>query len=371
MSTLPNSPPQPTASGNPLFGRKYNLQIKSNPDSSGNQTVLTVTDSAFEPEALRITFDVVTMGRQVPWYAEICIYNLNEQTANYILTQGTNSAIPPAAAPNAAAQAVPIQQGMEVILSAGYLNGKYGVIWDGFILQPLWERENQVDFKLTLHCMNWLGIVARNNVLPQAYAAGSTQLQIVQSIMQNSFHPVQQGTISPNLSTKALPRGKVVFGSINKYIGEIARDNNLQWWLDKKGLMNLNSPGGPTLTLSTDPPVVFTPTTGIVDTPAQTQEGIYMRLLLDPTVEVKLPYMTVKVDNSQIRQLLRQAGEYPSFLAQDNTYVVMGARYLGDTRGQDWYVDVTGYLTAAARNLALAQVTGTTVDAAGLQLDGG
>ena len=49
----------------------------------------------------------------------------------------------------------------------------------------------------------------------------------------------------------------------------------------------------------------------------------------------------------------------------------MGARYLGDTRGQDWYVDVTGYLTAAARNLALAQVTGTTVDAAGLQLDGG
>lgn len=357
MNTTPNVPVTPSGSSNPLFGRKYQLIVKTAPDSGGNQTVISITDSSFEPEALRITFDVYTSWWSVPWYADISIYNLNEQTANLLLTQGQNSATPATQAPNSAAQTVPIKQGMEVILYAGYQNnGKYGVIWDGFVLQPLWIRENQTDFKLTLHCINWFGLIARNSI-GMSTQAGVTQQQVVAAIAANSYHPIGTGQITDQLSNKSLPRGKVLFGRPDKYLNEIARDNNMQWWLSQKGLLNFSGlEEGLSSTFDNAP--VYTPTTGIVGTPQQTQDGVNFRLLLDPTVEVKKPAMCVKIDQTEIQQLSIQANVRPGFLSQSGTYVVLSARYLGDTRGQDWYTDVTGWLTTQEKATMMGQVLG-------------
>jgi hypothetical protein len=347
--TTPNVPVTPSNSGTQLFGRKYQLIVKTAPDTSGNQTVLTVTDSAFEPEALRMTFEVVTSWWSAPWYANISIYNLNEQTANLLLTQGQNSATPATTAPNATGQTIPIQAGMEVILYAGYQNNNnYGVIWDGYVLQPMWIRENQTDFKLTLHCINWLGLIGRNSIAANPQA-GATQQQVVAAIAAQSYHPIGVGQITSQLGNKSLPRGKVMFGSPGKYLNEIARDNNMQWWLSQKGLLNFSGLEEG-LSESYNNPQVYTPPGGnrdgvIIGTPSQTQLGVNFRILLDSTVQVKKPAMCVKIDQTQVQQLERTAGVGPGFLSQTGTYVVFGATYRGDTRGQDWYTDVVGLLT--------------------------
>jgi hypothetical protein len=346
-------------SGNPLFQRYYRLDIKM--PNGGD--VITVTDSAWEPEALRITFDVVTAAyplHSLPWTAQICIYNPNEQFSNQLLTQGKNAAVPAPAAANSSAQSLPVQQGMEVVLSAGYVNGKQGVIWDGYVLQPMFERENQTDFKVTLNCLNWLGLFSRNDVTLPVYQQAVAQSQVVADICAKSFHPIAiaPGGIPTSLSTRMLAPGKAVSGNPVKYLGDIARDNNMGMWLDNKGLLNMTNIADD-LAQSSAPAQVYTPQTGIIGTPRQTQNGVDFTLLLDPTVEVKKPLMTVKIDNSSIQQLLYQVGTLPGLLAQDGTYVVLGARYRGDTRGTPWYTEVIGWNTAATKALAINLALGT------------
>jgi hypothetical protein len=333
-----------STSPTPLFGRRYNLQVViPNSDGTG-KTVITITDSSWEPEALRITFDVITSWWTTPWYADISIYNLDETTTAQLLSPT-------------------YQQGMEVILSAGYQAGQtYGVIWDGFVLQPLWERENQTDFKLTLHCMNWLGAVS-SNWLNLMWPANVQQQKVVADIAAKSFHPIGVGNITSTLTNKSLPRGKVAFGNTGKPLAEIARDNNLQWWLGPKGLLNftgLSGTAGQTTPIDSTNPIVCAPPnsnsasdSAIIGTPVQTQLGLDLRLLLDARVQVKIPCMTVKVDNSSIRQLLYQAGQNPGLLNQDGVYAVIGARYHGDTRGNEWYTDVSGWYLASAQLAAL------------------
>lgn len=354
MSSTPNVPVTPTGSSNPLFGRKYNLTVKSAPDSSGNQTVYTVTDSAFEPEALRITFDVRTAWWTAYWAADICIYNPNEQLANFLITQGGQTAPPagaPASSPNSGAQTTPIQQNMEVVLSAGYLNGNYGVIWDGYVLQPLFEIENQTDFKITLHCVVGLNEDARNVLnggIGTAFATNVTQQNVVESMAANAYYPISTtaNSFPDSLSQVKLPRGKVVFGRPGKYLSEIARQANVNWWLGSLGILNMKSF---TNNLSPSPIIQYTPQTGLIGTPQQTQNGATFRLLMDPRVAVKNPPIQVNINNAVTRQLLKQVGDLPTLLSQDGTYVVVGVRYRGDSRGNEWYADVTGQLTAIDR----------------------
>lgn len=336
----------------PLFGRSYNLQLLI-PNASGGSDLLTITDSVWEPEALRITFDVQTSWWSTPWYADISIYNLNEAVTSQILGSGTQQS----GSNTVSGSGTNVQQNMEVILSAGYqASNTYAVIWDGFVLQPMWERENQTDFKLTLHCMNWLGAVS-SNWINKNWGPLVKQQQIVADIAKNSFSSI--GTAPNNTQTlgaKSLPRGKTEFGNPGKPLMEIMRDNNLQWWLGPKGLLNFTGLSGSAALaqpIDSTNPITYTPTSGIVGTPVQTQLGVDARLLLDARVQVKIPCMTIKIDNSSIRQLLYQVGTYPGLLNQDGVYAVIGAHYHGDTRGNNWYVDVTGWYLASAQLAAL------------------
>lgn len=327
-----------------LFGRKYSLKVLT-PPSQGSQTIITLADSSSETiGALRVTFDVQTLAWRDLWFAQICIYNLNETTTAALLSAGGNQ--------QGVVSGTQVAQNMEVILEAGYQNGKYGVIWDGYVLQPLFERENQTDFKVTLNCVLGLLSIGRNFVGKTYTKEIANQRQVVLNIMRDSFTPISQGAISNNLPTKNFPRAKTVFGSPRKYLSEISRDQNMSWWLGQKGLLNIGKADEDLQTTSANP-VVYTPTTGIVGTPQATQNGINVRLLLDPTVQVQKPMMCINLQNTQIRQVLQQVGVLPGFLSQDGTYVVIGVRYLGDTRGQDWYADVTGCLLAKEKLAAI------------------
>lgn len=312
----------------PTFGRKYLITVQL-PDSDDR---MTVASSDFEPEALRATFDMYMPAMQGAWwYADICLYNLDQLTTTKLLTR-------------------PIKQGAIVTVAAGYQHGNYATIWQAPVFQPLFDRENVVDFKITLHCVLGLNEFVYNNTNLK-YGAGVTQYELVQRIANESFRKIRVGSISPALAGKKHPRGGVLFGRPDKFLTKIALDNNAQWWFGLNGL-NLGKADENVPTESVD--YVYTPASGLIGVPQQTQYGVDFRVLLDPRIQIKNPLPVVKIDNTAIVQQKKSIGQIPGILDQNGEYIVIATRHFGDTRGNDWYTDITG-LTSTKGTLAMLQ----------------
>lgn len=350
-----------------LFGRKYELTVAL-PGTNGAE-LITLASSDFGTsgnESLRVTFDVYTPAFQAYWYADICVYNLDQGLTQKIIS----AAAPPQPTGSVSQQA--ITQGVIVTLSAGYQNGAYGVIWKGVLFQPLWEREGTVDFKLTLHCVTALDKYSRNFISGQ-FAAGLNQTQLLNAIIaQTASTPApikaaSANSLSKNLSTQVFARGITVFGNPKKYVDQIAQSNNMQWW-ESNGGLNIGSPVEDVAVTAADP-LVFTPpplpgvnssapvipakNQGIiVGTPQQTQAGVSFRALLDPRIRAEKPLQKVKLDYTQLILQKKQLGQLPGILDQNGTYIVGGVQFRGDTRGSEWYVEVTGY-TVIGNSLAM------------------
>ena len=131
-------------------------------------------------------------------YAEINIYNLTNDTETEI-----------------------IKEGARVIIEAGYdgfikeetesVAKQYGKIFDGDIIQYVRSREDNVDYVLTLVCLDGDSFL-NNNILKTTLNSGVSQRQIVEHIASQAKTPTEVGRISPELSTQKLPRCKVFFG---------------------------------------------------------------------------------------------------------------------------------------------------------------
>jgi hypothetical protein len=352
-----------------LFGRKYSITVALPSSDGTGANLITLASDSFEPEALRVTFDIYKPAFQVFWYADICIYNLDQD-----LTKQIVNAAAPTGNNSQNTSATQITQRVICEVQAGYQNGNHGTIWKGPVFQPLWERENAVDFKLTLRCMIGPDPLTRN-FISGAFAAGMNQTDFLNRIINLTstsdypVAPVSGKSISSNLSPNSLFRGVTAFGNTGDYLQQIADSNNKQFWMSENGL-NLGSPDED-VAVSAAAPLVFTPpplpglnssapaiptkNQGIIiGTPQQTQLGVDFRALLNPQIKIEKPLMQVKIDNSQLRLQKKQIGQYPGLLDQDGTYIVGGARFVGDTRGTEWYVDITGY-TIVGNALALFQ----------------
>lgn len=359
-----------SATSLPLFGRKWQLTVQGPANSSSqNQNKLVISSSDL-PQPLKVTFDVRTKWYQWYWQADIRIYNLSEDSSQWLLSQGgtvTSTTGNLSSGPNANTQSPPIQQGMEVTLQAGYQQpGQYGVIWSGTVLQALFSRENQVDFVVTLRCVVGLNEDARN-FINQVYDAGLDPSIMAQQMAKQCFHTIPTGHITNSLSGKpALSYPKVAFGNPGKHFTEIVRSYNMQWWLDGKGfnvgdlVKDFPQTAKYTFTPANTPPVGNS-ISSIIGTPVQTQFGVNCRLLLNPNVSVSNPAMAIAINNVVIQQLQRQIGDITSIgiLAQNGTYGVIGVRHIGDTRGTEWYTDVSGWL-GQGYLAALANFLGST-----------
>lgn len=349
-----------TTADMPLFGRRWELKIELPPDAKGDRTVLTV-DNESQQEGLRLTFDVCTRFYATMWTAEIAIYNLDFSTTQTILGGGGVRQ----------AGGDPIRQGMIVTLSAGYQHpGKFGIVFSGVIFQATFERQEAVDFVVRLHCILGLDSLTRKSIVT-TFDKFATQTEIATKIAGLAFSD-KEVRISPNIKQSKQSRGGVIFGSAAKHLHEIADGENMQWFVDSRGLsMARIDDNIPTDTT----PIVFSPpvmpqanTSGpvtpsgangvIVGVPVQTQYGCKFTALLDPTVVVKYPAMLVRIDNSQIQLLKRNIGDKVNpVLDRTGTYLVLAVRYFGDTRGTPWYSEIDGLVSVGGK-WAAAQALG-------------
>jgi hypothetical protein len=322
----------PSVSKNPLFGRSWELTITTNPDASGNpQQSIVVSSSAWEPEALRITFEVNVTAYKSLWFARISIYNMNAVTAQTILTQG-----------------------MGVTLKAGFQNPGAGIIFQGQIYQPMWEQIDVVDFKLTLMCYTGMKETI-GNFASFAGSPGSTQADLIAKMAAAAQHPITLGAIDTTaLAQTKLPRARAFFGDPHAFFDDVAAANNLQSWTGFNGF-NLGDLQAADATRT----ITYTPTTGIIGSPQQTQDGVMFRVLLDPRLQIKQPPMQVAIDNAVIRQLPRYPGSYPSILDKDGLYIPMGLLFVGDSRGEggSWFTEIVA-ATSIGGKLAMLTEAG-------------
>lgn len=297
-----------------LYGRKYRILV-----AKGDNTALDVSN-------LHCTFKIEKVCMQIANYAEIVIYNLSA---------GTEAEI--------------IKEGDRVVVEAGYqgyitvnpdgtqkevpTTKQYGKIFDGLIIQAIRDKEDNVNYKLTLVCMDGDDFLA-NNIIKMSIASGQNQRQQVEHIVSNATTPSEIGKISPDLNTQNLPRGKVFFGTPKQYLKNIANDNNAQFWVDD-GQVYIAKPND----IPDGEALVLTPQTGLIGVPQQTQDGASFKCLLNPAIRLK---SMVKIQNSMIRQIKQTIGQLPTILDKDGEYQVYKITITGDTRGTDWYTECEG-----------------------------
>jgi len=297
-----------------IYGRKWKVLVLK---ADGTEA-WSISDSDNNPNSLRVTFNIEQCGFQTPWYSEVAIYNLAGDTTLDILAECN-------------------KEGSRVIVEAGYQGDQgYGKIFDGAIFQPLFDRQNVTDFILTLRCIDGLGVLT-GNICNATLSKGYDYAGIISAMAKKSMTSFKVAGITENLDKKTMPRAKILFGTPQKYLRDIANDNNAQYWMGE-GELHINK-------LDDEyegEAIVITPETGLIGTPQQITNGVSFRCFLNQNIRIKRPLVVVKLDNSIIKQQKLSQGQLVSPLDESGFYKVIKTVHVGDTRGNDWHTDVTG-----------------------------
>ena len=265
----------------------------------------------------RVKFTIRRGDYQTPNSADVRIYNVADATANRIKKEFTRIAI-----------------------HAGY-EGNYGLIFDGTIKQARAGRIDAVDSYIDITAAD--GDQAYNfSTIALSLAAGATPADAVQVFVgAMAKQGITQGYI-PELSTNGSERGRVFYGMTRDELREWAEVQDALWSIQDGKLTLIPK----TSYIPGEVPVI-SPATGLIGVPEQTQNGIEMRVLLNPALKIG---ERVKLDSTV--NLYRYGLDVPSQASNallatsiktnaDGLYYVMVANHTGDTRGNEFYTDLT------------------------------
>jgi hypothetical protein len=270
-----------------------------------------------QPTSLRVRFVVSQAKVQSPAAAEIRVYNLSTSTAQSLVQNA---------------------EGQSLTLSAGY-QGNVGTIFQGDIKKAQAGRENPTDTFVDFYCAG--GDKAYNwGVINKTFASGSTQQDHVNEVLRvMSPFGITQGTVK-GLSTTPYPRAVSLFGMARDVMRTIAHSNNASWYINNNQLNHIPNNGqgsGSTITLNAN--------TGLVGMPVQTQGGIIVTALINPSFAIN---GQLTIDQKDI-QLAPWGLNYDDLNNQtlqgvgDGTYTIFAIEWRGDLRGTEWYASMSCY----------------------------
>ena len=231
-----------------------------------------------------------------------------------------------------------------VTLQAGYEGGNYGVIFSGTIKMVRRGRENPTDTYLDILAAD--GDIGRNfGIVNKSLAAGATAKQQLDASVSAMNLPAGY---TPDLPPAALSRGKVLFGMARDRMDDVTATANCNWSIQNGKVVVLPLTGY----LPGDA-VVLTSNTGMVGLPEQTEDGIQVKIQLNPRIKIG---GLVQINNKSIQraflggQNLFATGRLETLpgllpkVTDDGFYRVYVAEHSGDSRGpgsSEWYSDLT------------------------------
>lgn len=253
---------------------------------------------------------------------------------------------------NAATEAEVINEAFQISISGGYEQGQYDEIYTGDIVQVIRNRENGIDYRLEIVALHGFNQLEMNHCRA-SMAAQATPRQIVEQVCKSSQIPINIGEISNKISQQPLPRGKILFGKPQKYLREIAMNNNAFYRLNSKKEVELHAMYDE---IPENKVLYYTPESGLVGTPKYTDNGIIIKTLLDPRIKVN---SMIKIDNAIIQQQAlnidakaltqQQKQDQNLIFDKDGEYQVLSVTHSGDTWGDDWSTEVIG-ISRTGRN---------------------
>jgi len=277
----------------------------------------TVVDNALDLSELRIKFSVKRSDTMTPNVADVRVYNVEEQTALYIKS---------------------LQNKSKLILQAGY-EGNFGVIFQGNIKQVILGRESATDTFIDIVAGD--GDRAYNfSIVNATLSKGSTQVDQINAAA-NSMAPkgVTQGHIG-DLTPNQLPRGKVMYGNSRTYLRDVAQSTEHTWSIQDEKITFIPQKG-----FLPNERVILTSKTGMIGTPQQTNEGVNVKCLLNPSIKIGTK---VEIDNKSIADykinlsVPNSPANIPPPLTADGVYYALVIEHEGDTRGIPWYSTIIG-----------------------------
>ena len=286
--------------------------------------------------ALRVTFEVRRGDTQTPNSCDVKVWNLSAATSSALRHRGAS-------------------EFTQLSLKVAYQGQPLAQIFYGSIKQVRQGREDQKN--------SYIAITAADgdeayNFAPAAFtmAAGSTPQNAVTTMLGvmaqatlgsptggSGGQPITQGH-SPTLSTNRSIRGRCYYGATKDELRDLAASQDCTWSIQDGKLTFIPKTG-----YIPGPPVLITPSTGLIGVPEQTQNGLMVRVLCNTNIKIG---QTIKLDSTDVNQLrfgidtqsvasnlsLQQGAAKQS---GDGLYYVMRAEHFGDTRGTAWYTDLT------------------------------
>lgn len=281
-----------------------------------NLIVADKNGSGLNLSQLRIIFDVKLSDSQTPNTAKIRVYNLSQTVASQIQQEFTS-----------------------ITLQAGY-ESNFGTIFAGSIKQVIYGSENNVDTFIDISASD--GDIAYNySFVNKSLSAGAKQSDIVTASLASMLaNGVGTGYVD-DTDSQALPRCKVMYGMSRDYLRKSALNTNTNWSIQAGNYQSVKQTG-----VLPGNAVVLNSKTGLVYTPNQTNDGIMVQCLLNPNIKIA---SAIQVNQNDIQAELIEdqtvsgstQASTPSPIAADGFYRVLLAEHTGDTRGNDWYTNIT------------------------------
>lgn len=323
-----------------LYGRKMSLEITgvdeaqylydvvlaggtiTAADISLNKTLIELDGT--ETPSLKVAFSVTYNWQARSNFADISIYNFNLTTMLKV-----------------------VREGSKVKLSAGYKDGNFGVIFEGFVFQSTITRESVTDYVVTLRCVDD-SLLAVGEYTTVNLPAGWTA-QTVWNIFKTKGIDVDDSAII------ALQRGKAGITPHVRGITVVGTPTEIMYKLLK--MVNMKLPDGERtyhhiekgkVYLGNEADSTFSTLVkisvaegGLVGTPTQWQFGVNFTCLLEPSLLVKAPPVKVQLDMTGVKELAQTPGKGElTVLDRTGEYQVHNVIHEGDTRGNNWYSHV-------------------------------
>ena len=271
---------------------------------------------AFDVSDLRCSFEIEKATSATPNNAKIAIYNVSDDSASAI------------------------QNGDKVYIEAGYVNGNYGLIFSGEVIQAFVEKGDDVDSALVIMAQDGDQFLTKT-VIAATVGAGASGKDIVQTCLEGA-EGVISGQISDSLGNTLLPRGKVLFGRPADFLDKVAQSNQAQFFIED-GVCNIVASSD----YNPNEAVELTPYTGLIGTPTQTDKGIQAQCLINASLKLN---GLVHIDRSYINAKAVTKGKNKAKeINADGIYKVIKIKYTGDTRGDDWCADFEAIEVAGKR----------------------
>lgn len=238
---------------------------------------------------LRCQFVISKKDTQSPNTAEFTLSNLKKETATELK-----------------------KSFKKIIVNCGY-ESNFGLIFSGNI-KGFEEDKEGTETLLKLTAGD--GDEAYNyTVINKTLAAGATPDTIVSEV--SGAMGVDIGYKS-QLSSIALPRGKVFYGRPQEYMREQSDNQDCTWSIQDGKILMLKR-----TELLPNQAVLLTPQTGLIGFPKKNEDGIEGKCLLNPMLKIG---SALKIESKIAEDL-------------SGVYRIISITHKGDTHGNDWYTE--------------------------------